>query len=160
MDSRVNLWLARAANELLAAQALYSISQDLRYKKENKFPAETTFYSAVIGHAYYGIFYAVRAALLSEKIEITSPDIHNKAYNRFKNVFFDTGKLQKHLLQVYSTAFIRADDLLNIVKTEKKKRGDFTYTTTSEANKEPAEDSLTNANLFVSHIRTYIQKKR
>ena len=58
-----------------------------------------------------------------------------------------------------TSAFVRATDLLNIMKVEKKKRGDFTYETAPQANKDSAEESLTNANLFVSHIRMFIQKQ-
>ena len=159
MDSRVNLWLDRASNELFAAQALHRISQDAALKKELVLPAPTTFYSSVIGHAYYAIFYAARAALLLQKVEVRPPDIHNKVYNQFRQAFFDTGKLDRHLLRAYTSAFVRAADLLNIIKIEKKKRGDFTYETAPQANKDPAEDSLTNANLFISHIRTFIQKQ-
>ena len=159
MDSRVSLWLDRASNELSAAQALHRISQDAVLKKELVLPAPTTFYSSVIGHAYYAIFYAARAALLTQKVEIRPPDIHNKVYNQFRQAFFDTGKLDKHLLTSYTSVLVRAADLLNVMKVEKKKRGDFIYETAPQANKDPAEDSLTNANLFISHIRTFIREQ-
>jgi hypothetical protein len=42
--------------------------------------------------------------------------------------------------------------LLNIFEEEKGKRGEFTYETLPQANKEPAETSLNNAKLFVSNI--------
>ncbi len=87
MDSRVNLWLDRASNELFAAQTLHQVSQEGALKKELRLPAPTTFYSSVIGHAYYAIFYAARAALLLEKVEVRSPDIHNKVYNQFRQAF-------------------------------------------------------------------------
>lgn|SRR3989338_3671078 len=158
MDLRVNLWLNRAHNELTTAQVLKRVSEEPSLKKEFQIQASATFYNGVISHAYYAIFYAARAALLLEKIEVVAPDIHTKAYNRFKNVFVDTGKLNKHLFKYYTSTFVKASDLLQIMEAEKKKRGDFTYTTIPEANQSPAEESITNALQFISHIRTFIQK--
>ena len=157
MDSRVNLWRNRANNELTMAQVLKRIIEEPTLKKEFQIPASSTFYNGVINHAYYSIFYSARAALLLEKIEVVAPDIHTKAYNRFKNVFVDTGKLNKHLFKYYTSTFVKASDLLQIMEEEKKKRGDFTYTTIPEANQLPAEESITNALQFISHIRTFIQ---
>ena len=52
---------------------------------------------------------------------------------------------------------IKADTLLGIFRIEKKKRGDFTYQTLSQANKEPAEESIKNAKAFFSHIYLLIK---
>ena len=158
MDSEVKLLLDRANNELLAAKALKSISEEISIKRSISVPDPTTFYSAVISHSYYSIFYSARAALLSVGIIISAPFIHNKAYDKFKKAFVDSGKLDKHILEAYETMLIRAEDLLQIMKDEKSKRGKFTYKTYPQANKDPAEDSINNATLFFSHIRNMLEK--
>jgi uncharacterized protein (UPF0332 family) len=127
MDSEVNLLLDRANNELLGAKVLKKVSEEEKIKAEIPIPLETTFYSSVISHSYYAIFHTARAALLSIGIKIDSPFIHNKAYEQFKREFVDNGKLDKHLLEVYETMLIHAQDLLQIMKQEKKKRGMFTF---------------------------------
>ena len=157
MDSEVKLLLDRADNELLAAKVLKSISEEDALKDNLTVPAKTTFYSSVISHSYYSIFYSARAALLSRGIKISAPFIHNKAYDKFKNVFVDSGKLDKYILEAYEKMLIRAEDLLQIMKDEKSKRGKFTYKTFPQANKDPAEDSINNATLFVSHIKNMLK---
>ena len=158
MDSEVRLLLDRADNELLAAKSLKKISEEENLKNSLSIPINTTFYSSVISHSYYSIFYSARAALLSIKIEISAPFIHNKAYDQFKKAFVDSGKLDKHILEAYEKVLIRAEDLLQIMKDEKMKRGRFTYKTFPQANKYPAEDSISNATLFVSHIKNMLIK--
>ena len=60
----------RAENELVAAQILFEISdnqelQKIKFKLEKDF----TFYSTVIGHSYYCIFYSANAIYANEEIE-------------------------------------------------------------------------------------------
>ena len=153
MDSEVRLLLDRTDNELITAKALKKISEEADLKDNLSIPSQTTFYSAVISHAYYSIFYSAKAALLSAGIRISSPFIHNKAYDKFKKTLVDSGKLDRHILEVYEIALVRAEDLLQIMKDEKIKRGKFTYKTLPQANKDPAEESINNATLFVSHIK-------
>jgi uncharacterized protein (UPF0332 family) len=157
MDSEVNLFLERANNELLAAKVLKKVSEEEKIKAEMQIPSETTFYSSVISHSYYAIFHTARAALLTVGIKIDSPFIHNKAYEQFKREFVDNGKLDKHILEVYETMLMRAQDLLQIMKQEKKKRGMFIYKSIPKANEEPAETSINNARLFVSSITKFIK---
>jgi len=159
MDSEVKLLLDRADNELLAARTLKKLSEDDKLKIDLTIPSKTTFYSSVISHSYYSIFYSARASLLSVGIKIPAPSVHKKAYNEFKKAFVDNGKLDKHLLEVYETMLIRAEDLLQIMKDEKSKRGRFTYKTYPQANKDPAEDSINNAFLFFSSISKILQGK-
>ena len=52
---------------------------------------------------------------------------------------------------------IKAEDLLEIFKTEKKKRGDFTYNTIAQANVSPANESVKNAKLFFKHCSVYLE---
>lgn len=80
MDSRVELLLARSDNELLLADRLKVLTEDERAKDFLKIPMDRTFYSAVISHAYYSIFYAAKAMLLTKGIITASPDVHKKTF--------------------------------------------------------------------------------
>ena len=157
MDSEVKLLLDRADNELLTAKALKKISEEDALKNNLSVPTKTTFYSSVISHSYYSIFYSAMAALLSVGTKVSAPFIHNKAYDEFKKAFVDSGKLDNHILEAYEKMLIRAEDLLQIMKDEKSKRGKFTYKTFPQANKNPAEDSINNATLFISHIKNMLK---
>ncbi len=160
MDSMVELYLDRAENELLAARALQRLSEDAKLKTDAEIPAATTFYSGTISHAYYAIFYAAKALLLTEGVKTSSPDIHKRTYEAFERTFVTTGVLDVKLLQTYQTLAIRAEELLGIFKMEKWKRGNFTYTTIPQANKEPATDSVKRATLFVAHLGKVAKTKR
>ncbi len=157
MDSLVNIYLNRADNELLAAESLKKLSETLGDKRNFNLPSDTTFYSSVISHSYYSIFYSVKALLLTKNIKTTSPEVHKKTYDEFKETFVDTGILDVNLLNIYKKIIIRADQLLQIFKDEKWKRGHFTYQTIPQANKDPAEESLKNARLFFNNIRKIIK---
>ena len=91
MDSKVKIFLARADNENLAAKALQRLSEKKEDKRNFNLPANITFYSAVISHSYYAIFYAVKAVLLTKKIKTKSPNIHKKTFELFKKKFVDSG---------------------------------------------------------------------
>lgn len=152
MDSQVEIFLKRANNEILVAESLKRLSEETKCKEEFNIPQEATFYSSVISHSYYSIFYAAKAILLTKNIRTTSPNIHKKTYDLFDKTFVKTGFLDKKLLQIYTDLVVKAGDLLEIFKDEKWKRGNFTYQVIAQANKMPAEDSLTNAKLFVSNV--------
>ena len=53
---------------------------------------------------------------------------------------------------------VRADELLQIFKNEKWKRGNFTYHTLPQANVEPAQESIQNATIFVKNIKIIAEK--
>ncbi|MBI5346984.1 MAG: HEPN domain-containing protein [Candidatus Aenigmarchaeota archaeon] len=152
MDSMVEIFLERANNEIFAAESLKRLSEEAKSKEEFRLPGKITFYSSVISHSYYAIFYSAKAILLAKNIRTFAPEIHKKTFDRFKENLVDTGILDAKLLEIYRTIIIRADEMLEIFKDEKWKRGNFTYNTIPQANKEPAEDSLRNAKLFVSNI--------
>ncbi len=152
MDSMVEIYLERANNEIFAAESLKRLSEEAKSKEDFKLPKNITFYSSVISHSYYAIFYSAKAILLTKDIKTSAPEIHKKTFEGFKKNFVDTGLLDVKLLEIYKKMVIRADGLLEIFRDEKWKRGNFTYNTISQANKEPAEDSLKNAKLFVSNI--------
>lgn len=158
MDSMVEIFLDRAGNELLAAESLKKLSDEEKAKEEFHISERTTFYSSVISHSYYAIFYAAKAMLLSKGITTSGPEIHRKTLEEFKKNLVDTGLLDVKLLEIYRKVVVRADDLLEIFRGEKWKRGVFTYNTIPQANREPAEDSLKNAKTFVSNIIKAIQR--
>ena len=152
MDSLVEIYLERASNEIMAAESLKRLSEDGKAKEEFNLPRGTTFYSSVVSHAYYSIFYAAKAILLTKGIKTTSPNIHLKTYDEFQRVFVESGILDSKLFSIYRAMVVKADDLLDIFKSAKQKRGAFTYTTIPQANMEPAEDSIKGAKMFVSNI--------
>ena len=152
MDSMVKIFLERADNELLAAKSLKRISDEPELKTDFKLSEKVTFYSSVISHCYYSIFYSAKAILLTKGIKTESPEVHRKTFDEFKKNLVDSGVLDVKLLEIYKKLVIRADSLLEIFKDEKWKRGNFTYKTIPQANKEPAEDSLKNAITFTSNI--------
>jgi len=141
----------------MAAESLNRLSNSKKYKLEFNLPENTTFYSSVISHSYYSIFYATKAILLTKNIKTESPEIHKKTYDAFKKYFVDSGLLDVRLLQIYKKMIVRADQLLEIIKDEKSKRGHFTYRTIPQANKEPADESLNHAKFFVSNIIKVIE---
>lgn len=157
MDSEVNDLLKRANSEVVLADRIKVITENVGIKNSLNVPDDMTFYSSVISHSYYSIFYAAKALLLTKKIRTTSPEIHKKTFESFKKEFVDNGILDVSLLEIYKKAVIRADALLEIFHEEKWKRGNFTYQTIPQANKEPAEDSLKNAKHFVANITKVIE---
>ena len=160
MDSMVKLYINRAENEIVVAEKLKELSDLDDVRVFMQIPRDMTFYSAVISHSYYSIFYAAKAILLTKGFRTDSPEVHKKTLDMFKEHFVDTGILDLKLLGIYKKMIIRADELLQIFKEEKRKRGDFTYKTLPQTNQEPAEDSLNNAKFFVSNIRKIIETIR
>jgi uncharacterized protein (UPF0332 family) len=159
MDSMVKIYLKRAENEINAADILFKISLHKESKKEFNIEEETTFYSSVISHSYYAIFYASKGLLLTKNVKTSSPEVHKKTYDEFKKTFVDTGILDVNLLNIYKKMIIKADQLLQIFKDERWKRGHFTYETVPQANKEPANESIKHAKLFVSNIKKVLEEK-
>ena len=151
MDSLVKLYLERAENEVVLAEAVVSLSYEDDLKSKLKIEKNMTFYSAVISHSYYAIFYCARAYLLSKGIKVKSPREHQKTYNEFKKLVKE-GTVEKEFLELYKEVLIKADTLLDILKTERKKRGEFTYEKLPQANRKPALDSLSNAQKFFKHL--------
>jgi uncharacterized protein (UPF0332 family) len=94
--------------------------------------------------------------LSSKGIDTKAPEVHIKTLNAFKNKFIDSGILDAKLLIIYTQLIVKAETLLEIFKTEKRKRGNFTYNTIPQANMQPAEDSIKNAKEFIKHCNTYL----
>jgi len=78
MDSLVEIFLERAGNEIMAAESLKKLSEENNAKEEFGLPEDTTFYSSVISHSYYAIFYAAKAILLTKSIKTEAPEIHKR----------------------------------------------------------------------------------
>ena len=157
MDSMARLYIKRAENEIVIAEKLKEMSDNAEVREFMQISHDMTFYSAVISHAYYSIFYAAKAILLTKSISTSSPDIHRRTLEAFKAHFVDTGILDVKLLEIYRKLVVRADELLEIFRDEKQKRGDFTYKTIPQANREPAEDSIKNAKIFVANIKKVVE---
>jgi len=158
MDSMAKLFVERAKNELKIAEILFRLSDDKEEKKDFDVKENMTFYSGAIAHAYYCIFYSAKAILSTKNIKTSAPEIHKKTFDSFKKYFVETGIIDAELLKIYKSMLIRADDLLDIFSVEKQKRGDFTYKTIPQANRQPAEESLKNAQKFATNIIKIIEK--
>lgn len=156
MDSKADMYFNRAKTELEAAGILDKVSKNNDAKQNFDISPESTYYSGVISHAYYAIFYSAKAMLLTKGIETESPEVHKKTLDAFKKEFIDSGLLDAKLLIIYKQMIVRAETLLEIFRAEKKKRGDFTYNTIPQANAEPAEESIKNAKEFIKHCNTYL----
>src|SRR3989338_8966517 len=140
MNSESELYLQRAENELVAAQVFFDISANPAIQKEQfKLEKEFTFYSSVINHSYYCIFYSAKAILIREGIKTEAPEVHKKTLEAFEKNLVKTGKLDVELLKIYKKMIIRAEELLGIFSKEKGKRGEFTYQKLPQANQEPAK---------------------
>jgi uncharacterized protein (UPF0332 family) len=151
--ANIKLNLSKAENELKHAEAIFKISFNADLKRELELLDTDTFYSGVISHAYYAIFFAAKALLIREKITTKSPNIHKATLDAFSYYFILSGKLDMELLLLYKSAILKADALLSLFVSEKEKRAEFTYKTLPDANKIPAKESLDNANKFLIHIK-------
>jgi uncharacterized protein (UPF0332 family) len=150
MDSK--LYIHRAENEIKLAGIVFAVSEDLSMQKEAfRVNDPETYYSAVIAHSYYSIFYGAKAYLAKKRIEVSAPEEHKKAFAEFEK-FVKSGELDVELLKIYQEALVRAEYLLGLFKEEKKKRGEFTYRTMPQANKEPAKESIDRAKTFFKHM--------
>jgi uncharacterized protein (UPF0332 family) len=158
MDSKVELYLKRARTEMNMGILLLKSSNN-KLLNDFDIPEDETFYSGVISHCYYSIFYSAKAMLLTKGIDTKAPEAHRKTLDAFKIEFIDTGVLDAKLFMIYKKMIVKAESLLQIFKSEKKKRGDFTYNTISQANIEPANESLQNAKTFFKHCNAYLNQE-
>ena len=159
MDSKVKLYLKRARTEMNMATLLLKTSNN-KILNDFDIPEDETFYSGVISHCYYSIFYSAKAMLLSKNIETEAPEVHKKTLDDFKEHFIDSGIFDMKLLLIYKKMIVKAESLLEIFKIEKKKRGNFTYNTIAQANIEPANESIENAKTFFKHCNAYLTEEK
>lgn len=158
ISPEVKIYLERAENELRLSKTIFNLSGDEDSKNKLGANPDDTFYSAVIAHAYYSIFYSAKAILLSKGIKTKTPNEHKKTYEKFKKIFVDKGILDRETLKIYDSLIIKADELLKLFAHEKRKRGYFTYKTISQANIEPAKESVNNTIKFLSSIKSVLEK--
>ena len=92
---------------------------------------------------------------MSKGVRTKSPEEHRKTYEEFKKLV-DEGSLDVELLMIYEEVLIKADSLLAVFELEKSKRGRFTYQKLSQANKVPAQESLSNASFFFRHVHNIL----
>lgn len=151
MDSESKLYIKRAQNEINLSNMIMKISEDDKLQADVFEMPQDTYFSAVISHAYYSIFYMAKAYLLTKGIKTEAPEAHRKTYEEFKKLV-EQGAIDVELLKIYQQLMMRADTLLKIFQTEKGKRGKFTYRTLPQANAEPAKESITNAETFFKHV--------
>ncbi len=116
------LHLQRAENELVAAKILFDISSDpVIQKEEFMLEKDFTFYSSVISHSYYCIFYSAKAILLLHGIKTGAPEAHKKTFGAFKANLVITGILDVELLKIYQKIMVKAEEMLEIFSKEKRK---------------------------------------
>ena len=151
MDFEHKIYLARAENELNLSMMVQRISNDKKMQVEIFGMKEDTYYSAVISHDYYSIFYAAKAYLLLKGIKTSAPEEHKKTLDEFSKLA-DKGVIDIELLKIYQNLFMKADTLLHIFELEKGKRGKFTYRRIPQANQDPAIESIKNAKIFFNTI--------
>lgn len=158
MSDEAELYLQRAENELIAAQMLFEVSNNPTIQQEQfKLEKEFTFYSQVIGHSYYTVFYSAKAILIKNGIKTEVPEVHKKTLEAFETHLVSTGRLDIELLKVYQKIVVRADALLGIFSMEKRKRGEFVYQKLPQTNKEPAQESLNNASFFFKNMNKILR---
>ncbi len=152
------LILQRAENEIKLATIIFTISERPALQT-TAFDIEQpeTYYSAVIAHCYYSIFYAAKAYLHTKGVRVTAPEEHKRAFEAFRK-FVESGELDVELLQIYREALVRAESLLGIFQIERKKRGEYTYRTFPQANKEPANESIEHAKTFYRNLKAVCEK--
>lgn len=156
MDSEVELSSKRAENELIAAKALFSLSELVEAKKLLKVSADETFYNSVIEHAYYSIFYCAKAYLMNKGIKFPEQGQHQAVYFAFRKLVRE-GKVAIELVELYKEVKIKAETLLEILEKVEENRTKFIYKTLAQANKEPADSSIKNAEIFLAQVKSLIE---
>jgi uncharacterized protein (UPF0332 family) len=156
MDLIYQTYLERADNELQLAKIILRLSLDKEIQTNTfNLPKERTFFSAVISHCYYSIFYTAKSYLISKEIKIYPPEEHKKAFEEFNNLV-EIGIVDVQLLTIYQEMIIKANELVEIFSIEKRKRAKFTYKKLPQANKSPAIKSIEHATTFFRHLHTLL----
>lgn len=86
MNSNSEIYIKRAKNEINLSKIIMKVSDDDNLQKDVFEMPNDTYYSAVISHAYYSIFYMTKAYLLTKGIKVEAPEEHRKAYEEFKKL--------------------------------------------------------------------------
>jgi uncharacterized protein (UPF0332 family) len=153
MDSTANLFLERAANEHQLTRIILQISDKPDIQRDTfRITEPMTFYSAVIAHSYYAIFFATKSYLHMKGTDTSPPEEHRKVFEEFKTLV-KSGVVDNDLLRIYQEMMLQADTLLGILSKEREKRTIFTYKRMPQSNRPPAEQSVANAHKFIIHLR-------
>ena len=109
-DKRLSeLYLRRARNELNLSVMVMKISEDPKLQMGLfSMPYEDTYFSAVISHAYYCIFYAAKSYLLIKGVKTKPPEEHRKTYEAIERLAKE-GVIDIDLLKAYRELMIRAE---------------------------------------------------
>jgi len=159
MDIKVRGYLDRSENELILANANFSLSTNDEVKLKLGISLNKTFFNNIISESYYAIFYCAKAFLISLGVKTEPPEEHKKTYEEFKKIV-ESRKLDKQLAEIYEEETNKAETLLKIFLYEKRNRGRFTYNVNANANKPFAEQSIKNARFFCSTIKYMIENKQ
>ena len=157
-DRKEILYLNRAKNELNLANVIFKISIENKIKIDLELKEDATFFSNVISNSYYCIFYSAKAFLYAKGVITTPSEEHRKTLEEFEKLVV-SGQIDEELLKIYKDIVLKAEELLGIFVKEKSKRGKFTYRMLPQSNREPAKESLDNAEKFYKNINMMINIK-
>lgn len=123
MEEKLNLiqtWLSMADEKIIVAQEMY----------------EAAHFDDAVSRAYYGMFYAAKAALQSIDIEAKS---HGGVLNQFSVHFIKTGKIDRECGRMLASAM------------QERQVSDYSpLLTMSQAN---AEGVISDARIFVAKVK-------
>ncbi len=120
MDLNYNLYLEKANNEIKFADIALFVSNNKNIQIDvMKIEEPETYYSSVISHAYYCIFYSAKAYLAKKGIKTEAPEEHKKTYEELK-ILVVQGIVDKELLRIYEDIIVKADTLLGLRQKRKK----------------------------------------
>lgn len=151
-----------------SAKVLMDISTDSKLQEELGYPNfDGNLWT--INASYYSMFYMVRGLLENSGIKIksdsTTQSIHQIVFQSLVYFFYINKRLEKKLIEDFQEAILesgeilgkeRAKKLVEDYKSEKDKRGIFTYELGQIAMENKAKTSLERAKLFNQEIRKII----
>ena len=151
-----------------SAKVLMDISTNLKLQEELGYPNfDGNLWT--INASYYSMFYMVRGLLESSGIKIKSDSatqsIHQIVFQSLVYFFYMNKRLEKKLIEDFHEAILesgeilgkeKAKKLVEDYKSEKDKRGIFTYELGQIAMQNKAKTSLERAKLFNQEIRKII----
>ena len=82
MDLNYSLYLERANNEIKFADIALFVSNNKKIQTDvMNIEEPETYYSYVISHSYYCIFYSAKSYLAKKGIRTKAPEEHKKTYD-------------------------------------------------------------------------------
>ena len=164
-----NFFLDNSRKSFDSAKALMDISTNLKLQGELGYPNfDGNLWT--INASYYSMFYMARGLLESSGIKIKSDSatqsIHQIVFQALVYFFYMNKRLEKKLIEDFHEAILesgeilgkeKAKKLVEDYKSEKDKRGIFTYELGQIAMQNKAKTSLERAKLFNQEIRKIIK---